>query len=53
MKKEITLLLITVAVIFGFVLPEPINTVVTLIILVPTVIYLTVDIIRNGNRWKK
>jgi len=32
--------------------PKPINVVISLFILVPLVIYLIVDIVKNGNRWK-
>lgn len=53
MKKEIILLLISVAVILECVLPKPINTVVSLVILVPSTIWLIIDIIKNGNRWKR
>ena len=53
MKKEVVSLLIAVTVILGFILPKPVNTVVSLLILVPTAIYLIVDIIKNGNSWKK
>lgn len=37
----------------ALVLPKPIGTVVSLVILIPVVIYLIVDIIKNGNREKK
>ncbi len=53
MKKDTILILIAVAVIFASVLPKPIGTVLLLIILVPVVIYLIVDIIKNGNREEK
>lgn len=53
MKKDTILILIAVAVIFASVLPKPIGTVLTLIILVPVVIYLIVDTIKNGNREEK
>ena len=53
MKKDTILILIAVAVIFASVLPKPIGTVLTLIILVPVVIYLIADIIKNGNREEK
>ncbi len=49
MKKDITLILITVAAILALVLPKPVGTVIPLIILIPVVIYLIVDIIKNGN----
>ena len=50
MKKDITLILITVAAILALVLPKPVGTVIPLIILIPVVIYLIVDIIKNGNQ---
>ena len=34
-------------------LPAPANRLAALVILAPTVIYLTADIMRNGNQWKK
>ncbi|MDD3361082.1 MAG: hypothetical protein PHW34_05345 [Hespellia sp.] len=49
MKKDSILLFIAIAVLLGNVLPNPINTIVSLIILVPIVVYLVVDIIKNGN----
>lgn len=53
MKKQFILLLISIAVILALVLPKPMGTIIPLIILVLTVIYLIVDIIRNGNNWKR
>lgn len=53
MKKENIILLIAIAVILGFILPKPINTVVSLMILVPTTIYLIVDTVKSGNKWKR
>lgn len=53
MKKQFILLLISVAVILALVLPKPMGTIIPLIILVLTVIYLIFDIIRNGNSWKR
>ena len=53
MKKEIILLLIEVTLILEWVLQKPINTVVSLVILVPSTIWLIIDIIKNGNRWKR
>ncbi len=53
MKKEVVLWLIVIAVILELMLPEPVGTIIPLIILVPVFIYLIVDIIKNGIRWKK
>ena len=53
MKKDIILILIAVAAILALSLPKPARTVLPLIILVPVVIYLIVDIIKNENREKK
>ena len=53
MKKDIIFILIAVATMLQLVLPEPIGTVIPLIILIPVVIYLIIDIIKNGNREKK
>lgn len=52
MKRENIISLILIAVIIGFVLPKPISTIVSLIILVPTVIYIIIDIVKNGNKWE-
>lgn len=53
MKKEVVLWLIVIAVILELMLSEPAGTIIPLIILVPVFIYLIVDIIKNGIRWKK
>ena len=53
MKKQFILLLISIAVMLALVLTKPMGTIIPLIILVLTVIYLIVDIIRNGNNWKR
>lgn len=53
MKKQFILLLISIAVILALVLPKPMGTIIPLIILVLTVIYLIVDITMNGNSWKR
>lgn len=50
MKKDTILILIAVAVMLALVLPKPVGTVIPLIILIPVVVYLIVDIIKNGNR---
>lgn len=50
MKKDTILILIAVAVMLALVLPKPAGTVIPLIILIPVVVYLIVDIIKNGNR---
>lgn len=52
MKKFIVLWLIAVAVILELILPKPLGTVIPLIILVPVVIYIVIDIIKNGIQWK-
>lgn len=53
MKRDTTLILIAVAAILALVLPKPAGTVLPLIILVPVVVYLLADLIRNGNGGKK
>ena len=53
MKKDTILILIAVAAILALVLPKLAGTVIPLIILIPVVIYLIVDIIKNGNKEKK
>lgn len=53
MKKDAILILISVAAVLASVLPKSVGTVLLLIILVPVVIHLIVDIIKNGNREKK
>ena len=53
MGQKAVLLLIAAAALMGFLLPAPANRLAALVILAPTVIYLTADIMRNGNRWKK
>lgn len=53
MNKDTILIMIAAAVILTLALPKPVGTVLSLIILVPVVIYLIVDIVKNGNREKK
>ena len=53
MKKDTILILIAVATILALVLPKPAGMFIHLIILIPVVIYLIVDIIKNGNKEKK
>lgn len=55
MKKDtiLILILIAVAAILALVLPKPAGMIIPLIILIPVVIYLIVDIIKNGNKEKK
>lgn len=53
MKKDTILILIAVAAILALVLPKPTGMIISLIILIPVVIYLIVDIIKNGNKEKK
>lgn len=53
MKKDAVLILIAVAAILALVLPKPAGMIIPLIILIPVVIYLIVDIIKNGNKEKK
>ena len=53
MNKDTILIMIEAAVILTLALPKPVGTVLSLIILVPVVIYLIVDIVKNGNREKK
>ena len=53
MKKDTILILIAVAAILALVLPKPAGMIIPLIILIPVVIYLIVDIIKNGNKEKK
>ncbi len=52
MNKDTILIMIAAAVILTLALPKPVGTVLSLIILVPVVIYLIVDIVKNGNREK-
>lgn len=53
MKKDTILILIAVAAILALVLPKPAGMIIPLMILIPVVIYLIVDIIKNGNNDKK
>lgn len=53
MKRRVILLLIAAAALSNLILPSPFNTIVSLLIVVPTLVYLAADIIRNGNRRKK
>lgn len=53
MKKDTILILIAVTAILALVLPKPAGTVIPFIILILVVIYLIVDIIKNGNGKKK
>lgn len=53
MKRDFVLLLISIAVIVALVLPKPMGTIIPLVILLSVVVYLIVDIIRNGNDWKR
>lgn len=53
MKKDTILILIAVAAILTLVLPKPAGMIIPLMILIPVVIYLIVDIIKNGNNDKK
>ena len=53
MKKDTILILIAVVAILALVLPKPAGMIIPLIILIPVVIYLIVDIIKNGNKEKK
>lgn len=53
MKKDTILILIAIAAILALILPKPAGTVIPLIILIPVVIYLITDIIKNGNKDKK
>lgn len=47
-NKPIILLLIALAILAGTFLPKPWSTVVSVIILVPCMIYLIRDIVKNG-----
>lgn len=53
MKKDVVFLLIAVVVLVSFALPKPADTIVALVALIPTAIYLIIDIVKNGNKWKK
>ena len=53
MKKDTILILIAVAAILALVLSKPAGMIIPLMILIPVVIYLIVDIIKNGNNDKK
>lgn len=52
MKKTVVFILLVIASMLAFILPKPIKTVIPLFLLVPLVIYLIVDIVKNGNKWK-
>lgn len=53
MKKNIIFLLIAIIALISFLVPEPIGTVIALVTLIPTIIYLIIDLVKNGNRWRK
>lgn len=53
MKKDNILILIAIAAILTLIFPEPVGTVISLIILIPVVIYLLFDIIKNRNNEKE
>ena len=53
MKKNTILILIAIAAILALVLPKPAGMIIPLIILMPVLIYLVIDIIKNGNKEKK
>lgn len=53
MKRTVVLILLAIASMLALILPKPINAVIPLFLLVPLVIYLIVDIVKNGNKWKK
>lgn len=50
-RTVVSILFLIVSMLAQF-LPKPINVVISLSILVPLVIYIIVDIIKNGNKWK-
>lgn len=50
MKKDAIFILIAVAAILSLILSKPERTVIPLILLIPVVIFLIVDIIKNGNK---
>lgn len=51
MKKNAIIALLAIVSILVSNLPKPINTVISLLILVPLIIYLIVHIVRYGNKW--
>ena len=52
MNKTVVCILLFIASMLAQFLPKPINVVISLFILVPLVIYIIVNIIKNGNKWK-
>lgn len=50
MKKNIILILIAIASLLAWILPQPMGMYMPLIILTLVIIYLLIDIIKNGNK---
>lgn len=51
MKKNVIFALLVIVSILASNLPKPINVVISLLILVPLIIYLIVNIVKYGNKW--
>lgn len=50
MKKNIILILIAIASLLAWILPQPMGMYMPLILLTLVIIYLLIDIIKNGNK---
>ncbi len=50
MKKIVILVLLATTSILDLILPQPIKIVVSLLILIPLIIYVIVDIVKYGNK---
>lgn len=50
MKKTVILVLLATTSILGLILPQPIIIFVSLLILIPLIIYVIVDIVKYGNK---
>lgn len=51
-KKEIIMIIIILGGLAGTLLPKPYSTIISLVLLIPCIIYLLADIFKNGNRWE-
>lgn len=50
MKKTLILVLLATTSILGLILHQPIKIVVSLLILIPLIIYVIIDIVKYGNK---
>ena len=50
MKKTVILVLLATLSILGLILPQPVKTVISLLILIPLIIYVIADIVKYGNK---